>query len=291
MSIKHILIPIEGQDADNYVLETAYKMGQKFNAHLEVLEVMLDGRDAIPFIGQGLSAPVVEQILHSLEAESKDQRNKALQNFNTWRKQHPELLFLEHKEIPQNGKTTLSWTEIIGRNAEIVPEKARVSDMVVLARTSANDDDLSAAMAESTLMEGGCPVLFAVENMPKDIGSNITLFWNGSLECARAVHFALPFLKKASKVTVLTTSKVDTMGESGAALKNYLAYHNINVDLIDLECDTSDIGASILKNSYDLKADLFILGAYCHSKLREWVLGSITRYVLKEATIPCLLIH
>lgn len=291
MSIKHILIPIEGQDTDSYVLETAYKMGQKFNAHLEVFEVTLDGRDAIPFIGQGLSAPVVEQILHSLETESKDQRDKAFQHFNVWHQQHPELLFLTDGKMSENSKTTISWTEITGRNAELVPEKARVSDLVVFARVSANDDDLSAAMIESTLMEGGCPTLFAVDNIPQQIGSNITLFWNGSLECARAVHFALPFLKKAKKVTLLTTSKVDTMGESGAALKNYLSYHNIAADLMDLECDTSDIGASILKNSYALKADLFILGAYSHSRLREWVLGSITRYVLKEANIPCLLIH
>lgn len=291
MSIKHILIPIEGQDSDNYVLETAYKIGQKFNAHLEALEVMLDGQDAIPFIGQGLSAPVVEQILHSLETESKEQHNKALQNFNDWRSQHPQLIFLANNEIPSQAKTTFSWTEITGRSAEIVSEKARLSDLVVLARTSANDNDLSIAMCESTLMEGGCPVLFAVKDIPKNIGSNITLFWNGSLECARAVHFALPFLKKADKLTILTTSKVDTMGESGEALKKYLTYHSIQADLIDLDCDTSDIGASILKNSYDLQADLFILGAYCHSRLREWVLGSITRHVLKEATIPCLLIH
>jgi hypothetical protein len=301
MGIKHILIPLEGQDSDNFVLETAFRLGQNFGAHLEALEVMLDGRDAIPFIGQGLSAPVVEQIVQSLESESQDLRNKALQNFDRWKSVHPQLVVLNEKDSTKkdpakndgakNDGVSLSWTEITGRSSEVVPEKARVSDIVVLSRVSAVGDDLSIAMCESTLMEGGCPVLFAVEDIPESIGKNITLFWNGSLECARAVHMAFPFLYKAEKITVLTTSKVDTMGESGPSLKKYLSYHGLEVDLLDLDCDNSRIGEAILKNSLDLKADLFIMGAYSHSRLREWVLGSITRHVLREATIPCLLIH
>ena len=291
MSIKQILIPIEGQDSDHFVLETALRVAKNFVSHLEVLEVMLDGKDAIPFIGQGLSAPVVEQIIQSLENESQDLRKKALQNYKTWKSNHPNLEVLEKNVLPKGDKVSLSWSEKTGRSSEIVPEKARVSDMVVLSRLSAVGDDMSIAMCEATLMEGGCPVLFAVQDIPETIGSQVTLFWNGSLECARAVHMAMPFLHKAKNISVLTTSKVDMLGEGGNALKNYLASHGLNVTLIDLVCSNDRIGEAILSKSYEIKADLLIMGAYSHSRLREWVLGSITRHILREANIPCLLIH
>lgn len=282
MSIKHILVPLEGQESDQCVLETAFRIGKKFGAHIEALEVMLDGRDAVPFIGQGLSAPVVEQIISSLETESQDLRNKAFSFFEAWHKKHDEFA---------QGKMTNSWSEVLGRSSEVVPEKARVSDLVVLSRLSAIGDDLSVAMCESTLMEGGCPVLFSIDPIPQHIGKNVTFFWNGSLECARALHLALPFLHKAEKITILTTSKSDTMGESGASVQSYLAYHKLSSDLVDLECGKDKIGEAVMTRSYDLNADLFIMGAYTHSRLREWVLGSITRHVLGTSKIPALLIH
>jgi nucleotide-binding universal stress UspA family protein len=291
MSIKQILIPLEGQDSDHFVLETALRVAENFVSHLEILEVMLDGKDAIPFIGQGLSAPVVEQIIQSLEHESQDLRKKAIHNYKTWKSNYPNLEVLAKNELPKGDKISLSWSEKTGRSSEIVPEKARVSDMVVLSRLSAVGDDMSIAMCEATLTEGGCPVLFAVQDIPEKIGNNVTLFWNGSLECARAVHMAMPFLHKAKNITVLTTSKVDMLGEGGKTLKNYLACHGLDVALVDLVCSNDRIGETILSKSYEIKADLLIMGAYSHSRLREWVLGSITRHVLREAAIPCLLIH
>jgi universal stress protein family protein len=288
--MKYIIVPLDGNDSDSSCLDLAYVVGKKFKSHIEALQVMIEGRDAMPFIGQGLSAPVVEQIIHSLENEGMQARNKANITYEAWCKKYSDLKEAESKS-GNEGLLTCSWREIKGRGAEIVPERGRLCDLIILPRISSGSDDTSIATVEATMVEAGRPILFGVEDVSEQFGERVTFFWNGSVEASRALHSVMPILKQASAVTILSASNVDDMGEVSSNVCDYLSWHGIKAEAMDCKCDSDRIGETLLEEGYKLNSDLFIMGSYSHSRLRQIVLGSITRYIMREATIPTIFVH
>jgi nucleotide-binding universal stress UspA family protein len=121
------------------------------------------------------------------------------------------------------------------------------------------------------------------------------LCWNGSREAARAASDALPFLKKADKAVLLTIDpkSVDEGGEAipGLEAADWLARHGAKVTVQrDTAADT-DVGAVILSRAADLDVDLIVMGIYGHSRMRELVLGGVSRTLLASMTAPLLISH
>src|SRR5690606_18586693 len=100
------------------------------------------------------------------------------------------------------GGTSARWSEITGRREELIPRKARVSDLVVFGAQPADSPEFGGAI-ETTLVAGGRPVLLAPHGV-QTLGQRVAIAWNGSAESARALAAALPFVEAASAVHVLT---------------------------------------------------------------------------------------
>ena len=125
------------------------------------------------------------------------------------------------------------------------------------------------------------------------VGERVLVAWNGSREATRAVHDALPLLKLAAKVTVLSIDPERDTAERipSADIALHLARHGVTAEgMWSLGLDLS-VGDLLLSRAADLGADLIVMGAYGHSRLRELVLGGATRHILQHMTVPVLMSH
>ncbi len=126
-------------------------------------------------------------------------------------------------------------------------------------------------------------------------GRRVLIAWNGSREACRAVTDAMPFLTAAEHVTVMAVNPmVDERGHGeapGADLAAFLAHHGVNVEAQADRTPVRDIGEELLSRVADDEADLLVMGAWGHSRAREWVMGGVTRTMLSAMTVPVLMTH
>jgi nucleotide-binding universal stress UspA family protein len=173
----------------------------------------------------------------------------------------------------------------------------RYADLLVVGQADPDDpagsrNDLPEAMVFAT----GRPVLVVPQiGAQSSIGKTVLLCWNASRESARAAADALPFLRAADKVIVLTVDpdvSADGHGqEPGADVALWLARHGVNVTVQREVAADTGIGEVILSRAADCGADLIVMGIYGHSRLREMVLGGVSRTLLSSMTVPVLMSH
>ena len=173
---------------------------------------------------------------------------------------------------------------------------ARYADLIILGQ---NDPDVELPCVprdfpELVCLSVGRPVLVVpYAGAFSSIAERVLIAWNGSREATRAVADALPVLKRAKQVTVLViNADRDAHGElPGADLTWYLARHDVKAQAMQTVSEDVNAGEVLLSHAADLAADLLVMGAYGHSRVKEMVLGGATRTVLKSMTLPVLMSH
>lgn len=176
--------------------------------------------------------------------------------------------------------------------------QAEYSDLVVLGQFDPDEasPNLRADFPEYVVMNSGCPVLIVpYAGTSNEVGSRILIAWNGSKESKRAVHNALPMLRRAKVVEVVifrAPGEADEPGQQpGADIALYLARHGVTVNLREQVAVDTDVGNALLSLAADLSSDLIVMGCYGHSRFREVVLGGVTRTLLQSMTVPVLMSH
>ena len=176
--------------------------------------------------------------------------------------------------------------EIPGRLAEY----ARLKDLTILPVPAG--DGLDDWYAESIIFGSGRPTLLLPREWKKKLPfETVVVAWDFSRPSARAVADALPFLKKAKKVHVLTVSndKNFEMKQSASELSKNLARHDVDTVLDVVDRGGRDIGTVITSHARSCDADLLVMGAYGHSRLRQMVLGGATKSILSTPELPVLM--
>ena len=121
------------------------------------------------------------------------------------------------------------------------------------------------------------------------VGRRICVAWNGTAESAAAVQAAIPWMQRAEKVQVLSAEEYQRRGPGPAELAGYLALHGIQVETKGFRPIERDVGRGLLEAAKAFGADMLAMGAYSHSRLRQLILGGVTRHVLEHATLPVLM--
>lgn len=192
------------------------------------------------------------------------------------------------------------WHSAIGHVPNVlslVRGHACFADLVIVGHTpeSFPSGVAAASVPKEVMLSRGGPMLFVpAGTRTAEFGRRILVGWNGSREAVRAVHDALPFLRKAEEVTLLTVETSDTSdGRSygGDKMLRHLAHHGIEAKARRSMVNSGNVGDVILSRAADARADLIVMGAYGHSRLREFVLGGATRRVLSQAKIQVLMSH
>lgn len=190
------------------------------------------------------------------------------------------------------------WRSAQGEAAYQFNLHAACHDLVIIGQSDPEDPASPPAwFVGQALLGAGRPVLMIpyIGPGPEPLGERILIAWNGSREAARAVSDALPLLQRARQVSVVTAQSPggELLEEpvSGEALCRHLARHGVTAHSELLPAGALETGDVILARAADEGATLIITGAYGHSRLREIVLGGVTRRLLQHMTAPVLMAH
>ena len=286
MTIKSILVPLPDPQFATTTLKAAFTVAAQFDAHIEALHARADARMvAAAYMSDNMAGPMIEQVMKDTETQSEQNARKTRDAFE----KACAAAKVRYAEKP--GRTpgvTAAWREDTGEEDQLLRRYGRVADLIVLPRPSGDLDVGIRLSLEAALMETGRPLLLIPPKTAK-VGSNIAIAWNGSTEAARAVGEAKPFLENAKKVTILTAAEknVDFNPEG---LQSFLAWHGVKAGIEKVRV-RGDVSKALLSTATRVGADLLVMGAYSHSRVREMILGGVTRHVLNEATMPTLMAH
>jgi nucleotide-binding universal stress UspA family protein len=134
-------------------------------------------------------------------------------------------------------------------------------------------------------------VLVVPPQVPKTIGRRILVSWNGSTEQARSNAFAMPFLRLAESVTVLTAEGGSVAGPNGEEAAAHLRRNGVAAVAKTVDPGQRTTGEAILDQAAALGCDLLVKGAYTQSRLRQLIFGGATRHILVHANLPVLMAH
>ncbi|MEL0091181.1 MAG: universal stress protein [Rhodospirillales bacterium] len=279
MTYANILAPLSDAKIAGGALETALVIGRKFSAHVDVLHVKTDPRQIIPYVGEGLSGSLVDEVVAAAATDSGKRENAANALFKSLIEKNGVPLV----ETPKAG-FSVAWREDNGRDDERAAVWARTADLAVAPRPQMSAEASTTAMFEALVFEGGLPVILAPTQAPNSIGERILIGWNGGAECARAIASAMPFLETASAVRIVSMPGWLDGLASLQRVQERLAWRNIASEAIEVPGDAPvEIGRNLLDAAGEFNADLIVMGAYTQSRIRQMILGGVTRHVVSNA--------
>ncbi len=171
---------------------------------------------------------------------------------------------------------------------------ARRFDLAIVGQTAPEVSAVEATLPVSTLITSGRPVIIVpcIQRAPLKL-DRVMVCWDGSRPAARATADALPLLERAGQVEVVMITEKrgneDEIEADGMGL--HLARHGLKVEVTHIVRGAFDIADALLSHAADVGADFIVMGGYGHSRLREFVLGGVTRSILRSMAVPTLMSH
>jgi len=289
MPYKKINCILAEGDADVAALKTAFAMARGAEGHVAALHIRPDPREAVPMLGEGVSGTLVQEIMASAERENRTRADRAHAVFEQARLEAGAALCAT---APGPGGVTADWVSVTGQPEERAAAAAALADLTVFPHLGDEAETGAVLMFEAALMASGRPLLLAPRTAPSAVGHHVVVAWNGSTQAARAVGFALPVIARSDRVTVLTAQTGKTEGGKGADLAAYLAWHGVRAQSRTVQPGGGEsVGAALLRTVGEVGGDLMVMGGYGTSRLREMILGGVTRHVLNSAVCPVLMAH
>lgn len=275
--MRNILLPFEYIETIPHLVDCAVSLAKKYNSSVSGVAIhqRIDS-----FIAQ--EGSIVFDSLHHDEnkEEAIKYKEKFMDHINTLKKSDSDLSDLKYK-----------WLSEELENQKYLGDLSRVYNVVIISRPYQELQSASLSSIQTILFDGGRPVMLIPMNKQIDIGKEVVISWNCTTESSRAVFAALPILKKANNVTILTVEKVITEGPSGEQVSELLASHGIDAKPVTISGGEKKIGDAILDFSKSVDADLIVKGAYTQSRLREIIFGGATRHLMLHSEIPIYLVN
>ncbi|KQP67961.1 universal stress protein UspA [Methylobacterium sp. Leaf111] len=181
----------------------------------------------------------------------------------------------------------LAYTDLVAR----LTARARLADLTVLD-AEARELDLDRDLIDGILFRSGRPLLVVPPGYETYAARRILVAWDGSARAARAANDALPFLRAAELVEVVSVvgEKDLSTSAAGAEFAPHLARHGVTVSAVDVPV-VGDVAETLRVRAGEIGADMLVMGAYRHSRLQEWFLGGVTQSLLKRSPLPLYLSH
>jgi nucleotide-binding universal stress UspA family protein len=224
-------------------------------------------------------------VLHT--AVNRDQERAVRELFERLTAEHG-LVVAEAR--PDANEATASFTAVIGREPDvIIAHQARLADLIVVPHPASDKEVSSSGALHAVLFDSAKPVLIPPRIAPSTIGQHICIGWNGTAESASAVMTALPWLQHAQSIRILWSEDYQRRGPLAPDLQQYLAAHDLTADSAAFQPINNVVGAGLLAAANEFACDLLVMGAYSHSRLRQFILGGVTRHVLERATVPLMM--
>jgi nucleotide-binding universal stress UspA family protein len=276
--IKDIIVNLEHQVERDPARDFAISIAEMCDTHIAGVAFAYSP-DFPDYTMMVLPSDILEQMV----AESERSARAAIERFDEAARR--SLISAEHRLLRTIGAEAPAMLSILARRFDLSvfmqSEPGRVD----------NDD-----MIETALFQSGRP-LIVVPYIQRD-GLNlerVVCCWDGSRAAARAFNDALPLLAKATSVHLLIVLNEKTNTENkevrGVEIATHLARHDVKVQIETVPGPDIDVTDSILSYVADNSGTLVVMGGYGHAKLREVILGGVTREMLKSMTVPVFMSH
>lgn len=207
----------------------------------------------------------------------------------TWR-EHAEEAIDDLRRRAETAGVCLDYRIEVGNApTDVLAERARCADVTIIGKPDDGDDSLP----HDVLFSTGRPVVVVPSCHRNGVGDNVVVAWNDGREAARAVADAIPVLERARQVTVTFVSPEYSEANEppGQNIIEHLSRHGITAELETYHGKGPSVGDFLLARTTDRGADLLVMGAYGHSRLRDFVLGGVTKTVLRNTATPVLMSH
>jgi nucleotide-binding universal stress UspA family protein len=281
MSYKDLLVVLDSEASARERIDLAAALAERFAAHLVALHPL-----PIPQAPRHLGyfdPTLLNPFFAEMRERAQDAAGKLREQF-----EHATRLrgvAAEWRMVPEGPEADAAL-------------HARYADMVILGQIDPDraEAEIIRPRPEQVALASGCPILVVpYAGHFATVGRRIVIGWNATREAARAVSDAMPLLAAAEVVTVLTIDPHEGPhghGElPGADIALHLARHGVKAEIERTVSAGLPVGEVLLSRAADLAADLLVMGAYGHSRVRELLLGGATRSLLRSMTVPVLMSH
>ncbi|CAN0028329.1 unnamed protein product [Phaeothamnion confervicola] len=273
--MKTILLPVEPYSGIDAAFAVAGLVADRFSARIDCVTLK-------PSVVDFIAPDPVVVVLPQTGYSEGDAMKAARERFDAL------------SRISHGGESgsAFKWTGQPSIDDAGLASLSRVYDVTVVGRPGVGRNEPRMTTLEAALFESGRPVLMSPPVPPKSVGDNILVHWNASTETARIIFDALPLLKLAKKVTMLSVEGNMVSGPKPEEMLAYLAAHGIKATMSHTRpAAKGGAGEAILAEGRKIGADLILKGAYTQSRLRQMIFGGATQHILQAADVPVILSH
>jgi nucleotide-binding universal stress UspA family protein len=276
MSLNDIILHVDGAEATKARVEFAVALAKDHGAHL--LGIAFAPTALLPLYGADVGLADMSEVLEGVKAKGET----ALQAFKARAKA---------EGVSVEGRLMQGMSEEFPRDFAC---SARHVDLAIIGQPRDGDPLIGQyALVERCLFASGRPAIIVPAAAEKvEIAGTVVVAWDGSAEAARAFNDALTFLRRPKRVVLLVG--VPEEGSEPPGVDDMVAHlkrRGVSAEMIRFSTSEGDIGRTILAKAKKLRADMIVMGAFHHSRWREFILGGVTLTMLEEATIPLFMAH
>jgi nucleotide-binding universal stress UspA family protein len=278
-------------EGDKTALTSAFQIAKRFNAHVDALHIKIDPRTAAAFVGEGMTSAMIESVIDMAEKDGEKRRQMAQSLFDQICAENSVPVINSAAERPATGASA-GFVQRQGNREDVLINIGRLYDLITICKDGPEEESANSLMINAALQDTGRPVLLMDDTIGDEFGKKIAVAWNGSVESSRALTFAMPFLKKAEKVTLISAiDDLDEDANTDGAVR-YLEMHGINAKCCEIRGSSGKSTAeSLLAQAQNCEADLLVMGAFTRSRLRRLFFGAVTEEILNNCPIPVLMAH
>jgi nucleotide-binding universal stress UspA family protein len=274
--IKDVLVNLDSEADHDPARDYAISVAREFGAHLTGIAF---NREV------GIPGSVFDGGVASAVAAYRAQNKKRAQSAN------------EKFESAARDAGVMAEVHIIGAGAvdagSVFGKTARNYDLSIVGQVRPDSEAMEELIVEGALFGSGRPVLIVpyIHRTGFKV-DRVMICWNGSRNVARAVADAMPILRRAGAIDIVSIQPQKRTGDvAGTDIAQHLARHALKVEVKQIVGADIDVTNMILSYASDASTDLIVMGGYGHSRLREFILGGATRGILESMTVPTLMAH
>ncbi|MGA7485316.1 MAG: universal stress protein [Xanthobacteraceae bacterium] len=274
--LKDVVVNLSGRGPQDFAAEYAASVGAAFGAHVTGISFLYE-----PVIPDGALGGVPVDLIELQREENTKLASDAISRFEA-----------AVRKAGGAGETRMV-DATFGGAPTLFAQIARRFDISVVGQAQRDQGATDTLMIEGALFESGRPVIVVpyIQNRGLTL-ERVLACWDGGRTAARAVADAMPFLERAKAVDIVMVAEARKEDETpGAKLSDHLARHGVTANVKSLTKGDIPIEDVLLSYAADSGADFIVMGGYGHSRLREFVLGGVTRGILAEMTVPVLMSH
>jgi nucleotide-binding universal stress UspA family protein len=275
--VKDIVVNLTGDAPQEFAADYAISLARLFDAHIAGIGFIYE-----PVIPGTVMGGIPTDLIEAQREENTQAAKVATNRFEA-----------AARAAGLSAEVRLLDASVAGA-ADLFGRIARRFDLAVVGQARPQEGASEELLIEGALFESGRPVVVVPYVQTQGVTlDRVLVCWDGSRPATRAIADALPFLRRAKAIDIVAVSGERGKGSElvGTNMARHLARHGLKVELKRLSAGKVDVPAAITAHAVETGADFMVMGGYGHSRLREFILGGVTRTVLTSSTIPVLMSH